>query len=541
MSRLYLKKQTDLKSDNEISGYFPEGYGFTRYDSPITEYYIKGILKKYDIIIPYSVCYKDGCARDRVNSEIVRFLKKSRPEMNMSLEKLLTSARTQECAFIAGSELTDKTVGFIEDIENKLNIELTDHDRQFLLRLFLMNNRYKIKEEKLSAENVKKEEIRKQKTELIYKYLRTCEEDLINFRKINGFENPLCDEKECKDDFDGKIPVFICWWQGEEEMPDIVKACVNSVKRNLPDNAALRIITLSNVGEYVTFNEAIVNKFNEGLIDYTHLSEVLRSELLYRYGGMWIDATYYVSNRIPKEFFDREFFTVAFERPLFGDDISMARWSTSLWMARKNHPLFQLLTEAYYIYFEKDDKVIDYFIMDYLTGIIYKEFDCVKNCIDDCVKQSPAVYELQLRLNQRFTETENMKLLTESLFYKINRRGEYHTHTSDGELTLYGYISGAVSQKEINQKQKVICCSDMTLVQILDEIREYNPDTILDRYGLFIKENLVSGVTIPDMLFHDVTIDLITEKEIPDVYHSLYNNIYEGDYNQCENYDLILV
>jgi len=41
-----------------------------------------------------------------------------------------------------------------------------------------------------------------------------------------------CDEPTVKPD--GKLPVWCCWWQGEEYMPELVRCCVDSLKRNLP-------------------------------------------------------------------------------------------------------------------------------------------------------------------------------------------------------------------------------------------------------------------------------------------------------------------
>ena len=61
--------------------------------------------------------------------------------------------------------------------------------------------------------------------------------------------------------------------------------------------------------DYVTFTDEIINKFNSGKIDYTHMSDILRAELLYRYGGMWIDATYLVTQKIcEKNFIDNKTF-----------------------------------------------------------------------------------------------------------------------------------------------------------------------------------------------------------------------------------------
>ena len=89
-----------------------------------------------------------------------------------------------------------------------------------------------------------------------------------------------------KDDFEGKIPVWVCWWQGADTAPELVKICIDSIQKHIPkEKAVLRLITLENCMEYVTFTDAIIKKFQEGKITLTHLSDILHAELLYRYGG----------------------------------------------------------------------------------------------------------------------------------------------------------------------------------------------------------------------------------------------------------------
>ena len=54
-------------------------------------------------------------------------------------------------------------------------------------------------------------------------------------------------------------PVWICWWQGEESMPDIVKACYRSVLMHA-DRHPVRLITEHNYRDYVTIPTFILEK-----------------------------------------------------------------------------------------------------------------------------------------------------------------------------------------------------------------------------------------------------------------------------------------
>lgn len=84
--------------------------------------------------------------------------------------------------------------------------------------------------------------------------------------------------------------VWICWLQGMENAPQIVRDCYASVCYWMKD-WKITVITADNMNEYVQFPDYIVRKWKEGVISNTHLSDLLRLELLIRYGGLWIDST----------------------------------------------------------------------------------------------------------------------------------------------------------------------------------------------------------------------------------------------------------
>ena len=53
-------------------------------------------------------------------------------------------------------------------------------------------------------------------------------------------------------------PIWVCWWQGEKKMPDIVKACYSSICRHA-DNHPVILITEKNFQEYATMPDFILN------------------------------------------------------------------------------------------------------------------------------------------------------------------------------------------------------------------------------------------------------------------------------------------
>lgn len=93
--------------------------------------------------------------------------------------------------------------------------------------------------------------------------------------------------------------IWILWYQGMELAPKIVQQCFKSVLRNKPKDFDLIVLTGKNINDYIQLPAYVWEKFNKGIISKTHLSDIIRAELLSEYGGCWIDATVYCSEEIP--------------------------------------------------------------------------------------------------------------------------------------------------------------------------------------------------------------------------------------------------
>src|SRR5699024_296166 len=102
--------------------------------------------------------------------------------------------------------------------------------------------------------------------------------------------------------------VWVCWFQGLDDAPEIVKLCIDSIKENFKGYEVI-ILTEKCIREYVTFPEVIERRLEKGQITLTHLSDLLRVELLVKYGGIWIDSTVLITdNNISSEIVDSDLF-----------------------------------------------------------------------------------------------------------------------------------------------------------------------------------------------------------------------------------------
>ena len=117
-------------------------------------------------------------------------------------------------------------------------------------------------------------------------------------KKYKGFISEYQQKEDTKNILHEHVDiVWVCWFQGMEHAPKMVQYCFESLKSNLRDKRII-LITEDNYKEYVQFPTYILEKYEKGCLSKTHLSDLLRLELLIKYGGTWIDATVWCSSPI---------------------------------------------------------------------------------------------------------------------------------------------------------------------------------------------------------------------------------------------------
>lgn len=79
--------------------------------------------------------------------------------------------------------------------------------------------------------------------------------------------------------------IWVCWWQGLENAPDIVKACIESIQRNAGNHPVI-VLTDENYKQYVTIPRWVEEKRRKEIITRTNYSDLLRLSLLAEHGGM---------------------------------------------------------------------------------------------------------------------------------------------------------------------------------------------------------------------------------------------------------------
>lgn len=164
---------------------------------------------------------------------------------------------------------------------------------------------------------------------------------------------------KAEDDEDSEDKIYTIWLQGEEDAPKLVKSCIE----NLRERYGLRYVVLDSehLFKLIELPDYIMEKWREGKIKAAHFSDICRVELLYQYGGIWCDATDYVTSEFPEWIENANFFVY-----LAGDIFPYSFIQNCFIRAKRKNPLLGAWRALIHEYWRNEDKPFDYFMVQNL-------------------------------------------------------------------------------------------------------------------------------------------------------------------------------
>lgn len=159
---------------------------------------------------------------------------------------------------------------------------------------------------------------------------------------------------------DKNMPSHIIWqyWeQGFENAPDIVKQCVASVEKYKNGNKHI-VLDKNNISEYISIPEYIIEMNKKGIIKSAHFSDYIRTALLAKYGGTWIDATVLLADNLPEYVTNADLFVFQNELRNDLDGLNLANYFIS---AKPQNEIIEKMKLILEMYWKENDFVNNYF------------------------------------------------------------------------------------------------------------------------------------------------------------------------------------
>lgn len=248
--------------------------------------------------------------------------------------------------------------------------------------------------------------------------------------KMPHFDLP-CKQPELPD---GKT-VWLYWnsgWQ-PENLPEVVKMCVQSVRRHCRGR---RIVFLDDrtLTEYLNLPEFVWEKKN-GNPEYkpAFFADLLRLALLTLYGGVWLDATVFLTDTLPEEFAKPDYFM--FQRSPQAEQQEMWHafnsgcfsWSPSHHINVQNNIIFakphaQLISTCLQVllnFWRTQNRIPHYFFFQILYDRLVSQHLPHLRCpiVDDTLP-----HLMQLHFNRPFSQTLFDQITQRTSLHKLDRR-----------------------------------------------------------------------------------------------------------------------
>lgn len=237
--------------------------------------------------------------------------------------------------------------------------------------------------------------------------------------------------------------IWFCWLQGVEQAPVVIKACYHSILLNLPDYKII-VIDNENWKEYVELPDYIVEKWNKKIIPPANFTDLLRLQLLIRYGGSWIDSTVLCTGitkqneEYTRPYLNADLFFFQYTQPGSSQWGGISNWFIT---SCTNNEVLMVLRDMLYAYWKDYNCLIDYYIFHLF-------FTMLRDVYSDEIAAMPYGYSVNClalghHLGDKFDKNKWDRFTSKVCFHKLlynldksilNDENNYYRHIIDQNL-----------------------------------------------------------------------------------------------------------
>jgi hypothetical protein len=223
---------------------------------------------------------------------------------------------------------------------------------------------------------IKKTKYREEPLQFLYNTMVGQKHRMLYYKKLkkkyfnSAISNP---EWENRPKVKNSNTIWICWLQGLEKAPELVKCCYESIKNNFPEKNII-VLDESNLFEYAKLPNFIIDKWKKGIIGAAHFSDLVRLSILTERGGCWIDATVLCTDGgLIRRLEDEPLFMYSFY--YFGFNPEIMELNNWLIYSCTNNNILCLVQKLLYLYWQENNRAVDYFIFHIFTTMAVRHYE----------------------------------------------------------------------------------------------------------------------------------------------------------------------
>jgi hypothetical protein len=221
--------------------------------------------------------------------------------------------------------------------------------------------------------------------------------------------------------------------------PEIVKASFESIKRNKGDFDH-KILDNSSIGNYSDLPGYVFDRLKSGKMIYAHFADLLRLNLLKNHGGIWMDATLYMTGSVSQSIINEDFFVFLTDKLT---DFPYSFMQNFFVRAKKDSYLCEAWYQMCIEYWKKEIKSVDYF----QHQLMFKALVYSNPTAKMLFAQMPHISEDEViqfnnRLFEKFDANEWERIMNLSFFQKTTYRkaGDTWANATDYPDTFFSKL-----------------------------------------------------------------------------------------------------
>ena len=213
-------------------------------------------------------------------------------------------------------------------------------------------------------------------------------------------------------------------------------------------NGDVALVTKENVHDYVDIPAASYQKVESGKLTWANFSDIVRTTLLAQHGGLWLDATVWITR--PFSFDDFEgmsFYSANGKVPINHKSIrfwTSFDWNWSSWcMLSKvsNLLLFRFVSQMMQAIAIKERYWPDYVLQDFLIYYACRKFPQIGQAMTACNEiELKNRGKLASLMNSQYNDEEYDCLVKTDYIFKLSFRTNWNKYDSQGRVTYYGKL-----------------------------------------------------------------------------------------------------
>lgn len=171
--------------------------------------------------------------------------------------------------------------------------------------------------------------------------------------------------------------IFSIWLQGADNAPALVRTCWNSIRHY--SGLELVILDHESLRQWIDLPAHIMQIWESGKMRPAHFADICRVELLWKYGGIWMDATDYMTHPLPDFVLQQPFFMY-----ISGDDErgSYPYVQNCFIRSEAHNPLLGAWRQCIHEYWKRETTALDYFIHQQLFYHVIRHSRTAKALFD---------------------------------------------------------------------------------------------------------------------------------------------------------------